>query len=325
MKELGYGLVQLVFGAVKLTWGGLMMLGKFCAWIITPLVRVALQSLSERVQRRRVRREAAVATVRVAVPELPEVLVHNEAPETIIRADTWEIADRIASIGLDPPVGSIHLRVYVAARVVKRDLIISEPCLNALMKGRRHTLPDAPYDPVAGLDGVKEETIELAERLINELGNRAVKARKPPKDEAIRARPPGPAPTAQQIQQKAPEPLVPALPAAPQQSPQAPPAQRVVAPRVTTGFTYVGKLVRASPQKVEPKGKPSYEIFEARLQLDNGAELALRGAELERELLSNGCQVGDKVAITPMGKVPVSLANGAEGEKNLYRVKAMGR
>ncbi|TWO71481.1 hypothetical protein FN976_11240 [Caenimonas sedimenti] len=318
--------MQLVFGAVKLMWAGLMVVGKFCAWIITPLVRVALQSLSERVQRRRVRREAAVATVRVAVPELPEVLVQSEAPETIIRADTWEIADRIASIGLDPPVGSIHLRVYVAARVVKRDLIISEPCLKALMKGRRHTLPDAPYDPVAGLDGVKDETIELAERLINELGNRAVKARKPPKDEATRARLPGPAPTVQQ-NQKAPEPLAPALPPiqAPQQAPQAPTAQRVVAPRVTTGFTYVGKLVRASPQKVEPKGKAPYEIFEARLQLDNGAELALRGAELERELLSNGCQVGDKVAITPMGKVPVSLANGGEGEKNLYRVKAMGR
>jgi hypothetical protein len=81
--------------------------------------------------------------------------------------------------------------------------------------------------------------------------------------------------------------------------------------------------VRAGFQTRTPKNRPSYEVFEASLQLDNGAELALRGAELERELTANGCAVGERVAITPMGKVPVTLANGSEGQKNLYRARRL--
>ena len=94
---------------------------------------------------------------------------------------------------------------------------------------------------------------------------------------------------------------------------------------VTTGFTYQGRLTKAGPQIQRPPNKRSFEVFEATIQLDNGAELALRGAELERELLAAGVQLGNRVAITPMGKVPVQLANGEEGKKNLYRVENLAR
>jgi hypothetical protein len=62
-------------------------------------------------------------------------------------------------------------------------------------------------------------------------------------------------------------------------------------------------------------------VFTAIIQMDNGAEFPLRGAELERELELADCQLGDRISITPMGKVPVTLTNGGEGKKNLYKVQ----
>lgn len=101
-------------------------------------------------------------------------------------------------------------------------------------------------------------------------------------------------------------------------------AVKTVVPTVTKGFTYVGELVRAGAQVVRPTNRTPYEIFEAALRLDNGAELPLRGAELERELVASGCEIGQRVAITPMGKVPVDLGGDKVGQKNLYRVARMG-
>lgn len=253
-------------------------------------------------------------------------------PVGMLQAGDFEVADRIISIRLVPPVGVLNMRVYQDSKVIKRDLIIHEPRLRAIMRGRRFTFPDAPFDPKADMEEVKDETVQLAEKLINEVGNARVKAHKPPKDEFKgKGEQPKQTQAAPQAVKTAPVQAPPApAPQATQQAPamapkaprpdQKPAPGRVFAPQPTVGITYVGRLTQAGAHKVTPKGRDPYEVFQATIEMDNGAVLPLRGAELERELEAAGCRIGERVAITPMGKVPVALSSGGEGSKNLYKV-----
>ena len=300
MRDIFMGIGFLLWGVLKITWKLAFLAGKaLLSW----------------------RRRAAAAAPRpvsIAVNAPPAEAADASGPETIIHNSEHEAADRIVSIRLDPPVGVINLRIYNLPKVIKRDLIIHEPRLKAMMRGRRHSFAVATFDPVAGIDAVKDESIDLAEKLINTLGNQSVRPAKPvklePKPKAAATREVS-APTV------APEPAQPAPVPQPDNAKEV--QGHVFAPRAMKGITYVGRLVSAKTEMMQPKGRTSYEIFQATLLLDNGQELPLRGAELERELTSNSCQVGNRVAITPMGKVPVELANGVEGSKNLYRVKNM--
>ena len=248
----------------------------------------------------------------------------------------FDVADRIVTIRLDPPVGVVNLRVYNASQTIKRDLLIYEPRLRAIMKGRRFTLTSASTRGGAnGIEALKKETVKEVEDLINKLGNTHVK----PKDDQIKlaelkveqktakvqeakapvpkaevAPPPKPTPPAPSMQKQAFKPA---------QKPLDAPAAKVYTP-VMPGHIYEGMLKYAGTKTMTPpNGGNPYEIFQAVLVLDNGAEMPLRGAELERELTGASCQVGDRVAIRPMGKVPVTLANGTEGSKNLYQVQKM--
>jgi len=318
MKIVGHGIGLALIALLRYTLRALVLTGKIAAMVLVPLAAWAARRVtaSRRAPRPRPQ-EVAQIDVQLNAAE-PAA---DTGPATVIINNDFEVADRIVSIRLEPPVGVINLRVYNQQGVVKRDLIVSEPCLRTLMKGRRHTLPDVPYDRVAGLDQIKDGTIEAVEKLINDVGNNAVRANRPRKDDFVRskpqAQPVAPAPEAPRVEHAKAAPVVHAVPRSD------PPMSSVVAPKVTTGFTYVGQLVKAGSQTMNPKGRASYEVFEATLQLDNGAELALRGAELERELSANSCSVGQRVAITPMGKVPVTLSSGGEGSKNLYRVARM--
>jgi len=318
MKIVGHGIGLALIALLRYTLRALVLTGKLAAMVLVPLAAWAARRVtaSRRAPRPRPQ-EVAPIDVQLNAAE-PAA---DTGPATVIINNDFEVADRIVSIRLEPPVGVINLRVYNQRGVVKRDLIVSEPCLRTLMKGRRHTLPDLPYDRVAGLEQIKDETIEAVEKLINDLGNNSVRANRPRKDDFVRTKPQAqaaaPAAEAPKVEQAKAAPVVHAVPRAD------PPMTSVVAPKVTTGFTYVGQLVKAGSQTMNPKGRASYEVFEATLQLDNGAELALRGAELERELSANSCSVGQRVAITPMGKVPVTLSSGGEGSKNLYRVARM--
>lgn len=317
MKDIGYALAVALMALLRGCLRALVVTGKWASLLAVPVAAWAVRGLSAK---RRPARTKPQEVAAIAVRLQPAEPSADTGPATIIVANDFEVADRIVSIRLDPPVGVINLRIYNELAIVKRDLIVSEPCLRTLMKGRRHTLPDVPYDRVAGLDLIKDETIEAVERLINEVGNRAVRGTRPRKDDFVRAKP-----TAQATAAPVPVAATREEQAKPEPAQAAPkgeaPMTSVVAPKVSTGFTYVGKLVKAGSETQRPKGRAPYEVFEATLLLDNGAELALRGAELERELSSNGCQVGERVAITPMGKVPVTLASGGEGSKNLYRVQ----
>lgn len=333
MKMLGFVLGWLMSGLFRLTYTSLAFTGKTIGRGVVPLTTaLGRKAIHERRARRADKQETV--RIRVLVPE--EEAKANTGPATIIHASDFEIADRIVSIRLDPPVGVINLRIYKSLAKVERDLIISEPQLASMMQGRRHSLSSVSYDPVEGLDGIKEQTIQEVEKLINDLGSRPVSAHRPKKDEFERTAAPAPGVTApaaiglapqqgaSQVQQET-TPIAPAVArtTAASQRPHQPQGQ-AVAPKVNKGFTYVGELVRAGAQAMRPSGRAAYEVFEATLKLDNGAELALRGAELERELMDKQCQVGQRVAITPMGKVPVTLGDGSEGSKNLYRVQRVG-
>jgi hypothetical protein len=270
-----------------------------------------MQNAKARAQQRRADRLQPPTQVKVKLPQAAAADLAETGPATILQASPYQVADRIVTIRLEPPVGIINLRVYKDERVVRRDLIVNEPKLRGMMRGRRHSLPDAPFDPVKGLEAIKEETIGAVERLINELGNQAVKALRPPKKE--RREPPP------RVERPV-EDRKPAAAVVPVSQSAAPKAE-VFVPRAVKGIAYAGLLVKAGSQMQRPPGRPAFETFEAVLALDNGVEFPLRGAELERELLAAGCEIGQRVEITPLGKVPVTLSNGDEGKKNLYKVR----
>ena len=249
-----------------------------------------------------------------ATAAAPELLLAPRAPAPTSHS-ALAVADRIVSLRLDPPVGVIHLRLYQARRLVRRELIVLEPCLRSLLRGRRHALPDVAYDPVEGLEAIKNEAVDAAETLINTRGN-AGRPRSTRRAGARAVPPPPTAPTpSANLQLQDPARAAAAGPL------RESPAAATVSLQASTAYSYVGTLVKAGTATVRPEDRAPYDIFEATLQLDNGAELALRGAELQRELAACQCHLGQRIAITPMGKVPVALANGAAGHKNLYRVQ----
>jgi hypothetical protein len=251
-----------------------------------------------------------------SVAVAPQDNLAAEVPDTVFHTGTYDVADRIVSIRLDPPVGVINLRIYNAQKIVKRDLIINEPRLKAMMRGRRHTFAEASFDAIQGLDAIKDDSVNLAESLINALGKVSVRQAKPVNPVTVSK----PVP----VQEATVKPSPPQAIAVPSHGTEAPEvASQVFATRPLKGTTYVGTLIRAQTETMRPKGRSPYETFQALLRLDNGVELPLRGAELERELTASQCQLGQRIAITPMGKVPVELAGGGEGSKNLYRVKNM--
>ena len=313
MKALGHALAALACWLLRLAGRVLVVVARLALLLALPLVAWFLL-------------RKARPTTAPAAPLSTEVLADEDAarvqsevplartPVAQGSNSSLAVADRIVSLRLEPPVGVIHLRVYQARRLVRRELIVQEPCLRALLQGRRHPLPEVPYDPVQGLEAIKNQAVEAAEALINARGNagrhRQPRAAVPRVGKAPSAPPTATANAGRQ------EPLRAAAPPISRPSPSA-----TVAPQGGTGYSYVGILVKAGTTTVRPEGRASYEIFEATLQLDNGAELALRGAELQRELAACGCGLGERIAVTPMGKVPVALANGTEGRKNLYRVQ----
>lgn len=311
---------------------GMLAMGVRIFFIVTrPAVRgVASRLGGKPPQLRTVKVETGPASVQVQVPEAIDA--EDTGPETVfINESNFAGADRIVSIKLDPPVGTLYLRLFHKERAVKRELIIWEPKLKRLMGGRKHELPDVKYDALDGLDPIKDESISMVEALINERGNEKVKGIKPPKKADPLTRPkdseaPARAQPAPQPAAPAPVAQMPMRQAAPEQRQQATaPDDRVFVPKARDGFTYIGQLLQGGPRTVNPRGRSPYEVFEATIRLDNGAELPLRGAELERALVQAGCEKGDRISVTPMGKVPVELGNGGRGEKNLYKVQKMAQ
>lgn len=298
-----------------LLWGLVLITVKATASV----TRFLYRSMSRKREQRRQRAPSN------AVNSPEQATLADTGPATIIQTSPYEVADRIVSIRLDPPVGVINLRIFAAAKNVKRDLIINEPRLKSLMRGRRHTFPDAVFNPVEGLEPIKEDTLALAEALINTLGNQSVRAAKhAPASQKTKTSPVATAPAvvaaAPVVAVTAPAHMVqPAQASVSHERKEMP--TKVYAPKPAAGITYVGKLITAKTETMTPPGRRPYETFQAILLLDNGIEMPLRGAELERELTGASCEVGQRVAITPVGKVPVTLASGEEGSKNLYRVQ----
>lgn len=298
MKTLGYGLATLILWLLRLA-GRTVAATSRLAWLL------ALPPAAWYVHRR----SQGAFTRPAAAPDDRQwpVNVPLPPPTAVVPAcaPAPDVADRIIALRLDPPVGLIHLRLYRSRKLVRRELVVLEPCLRDLLRGRCHALPPVPYDPLAGLEAAKQQAVEDAATFINTRGRKAHKGR-------LRQ------PTRQQPQESEPAPEGRALPSA--AVPPAPPASAVDAVAVP-GQTYVGCLLRAGTETVTPPGRPAYDIFAATLRLDNGAELALRGTELQRELAAGRCRIGQRLAVTALGRLPLALADGSQGHRNLYRVR----
>lgn len=242
----------------------------------------------------------------------------------------FEVADQIINMKLDPYVGSIHMRIYRPSNNVRTDLIIAEPKLRAILGGqRRHELKELRITDT-GLEPVKDEVVRLAEKLINELGNTRVKAMKPERVKPAEVRKPEAKqevrqPAKVEVAQPQSKPIeVPTGPAKPTK-------QAIAANNRAKGevykasnappTTYEGTLMSAEHRMIHPAGRPPYEVFEAKIMTFDGMEVPMRGAELERELQRQGVQIGSRLSVTPMGKVPVDLPNGKSGAKNIFRVE----
>lgn len=271
--------------------------------------------------------------------DVDPMLLQEQDPQ----AAMFEPADRIIVLRLAPAVAVINLRVFAKRGLVKRDIIVTEPLLQKLMGGRKHNLPDAVFDPEIGFKAIKEESVALAQALINTTGQTSVKSSAQTKQKAadpIVAKPPLARKPEQPVRPKVekapvqpvavptPAPAVVKAPVAAYVPPVALPQPRqapTYVPKAAGAVTYEGVLVHAGSELQYPRGRSPYEVFEAKIRLHNGMDVPVRGAELERELDRCGVKIGDQVAITPMGKVPVTLADGSEQKKNLYRVVRLSK
>lgn len=326
-QDQGSLAVQLLKNVIKITF---FVLSKTLG-VVATLLQFAGKRLDGEYQKERARNRSMAHAVEREVKERQD----HVSP---VQTEDFKAADRIITVRLDPPVGVIHLRLFQAEGVMKREIVIQEPKLRALLQGRRHELPDAKVTPGSGYEDIKLESVKLAENLINTKGNLKLRESKPAVAETAKpkvvVKEVNPPMEARQPQRVEPPPPPPAPPAPREESapvaPQAPayreraaqssaPVTQAYVPSVEVGVAFEGELVSAGSQRVTPHNRPAYEVFEARV-LVGGVEVPLRGAELEREIDRLGIQAGDHVSITPMGKVPVTLADGRQGSKNVYRV-----
>lgn len=328
-------LVALLIGVLTLlrwTWTA-------CSFVITTAARVVIHSvtwafvkvLSRNAEGRKARKTAKLVVAREAdhVDFQDTVAVSSYRPQT----SDFKVADRIIPIPLEPAglpkrsgkrqyecnsIAVLHLRVYYADKIVKREMIVTERQLRSIMGGRRFEFPDAKFEPSVGLSEIKDETLELAQELFDKVGKRVSQG--PQRREITE---PVEAKQAQPVEPPKVEPKPVAVKAEAERAPASNggAAKERSHFKAQTGVTFTGRLVYAKEREVAYPGKKPYYIFEAKVEMANGVTVPLRGAELARELSAKGIQLGEMVSITPHGKVPVTLANGDEGAKNIYEVR----
>lgn len=260
-------------------------------WLIRNVLKLALipivkayRVIAVRAEDAKVSEALAAALVRGAPASVPAMdkasePISNEAVTVAPAAvrlkqhEEFVAADRIVTIRLDPPVAVLHLRVYKSLGLVKREMIVNEPRLRALLEGRRHTLPDAKYDSEVGMDGIKNDTVLIVQELINLKGNakvKPVKADKPVKQAVVQEIVPKVAPPTKKVQPPV-NPIPPAEPA------------KAFVPKMQLGVAFHGILVAAGVQTVKPRDRAPYDTFEAKIRLDTGMDVPLRGVELDRK------------------------------------------
>lgn len=326
MSWLSAGIMIVSMFALGVVWLARNAL-KVAIWTASKLAKAKAKANANANALRKSNSDALAAQAQRSGANLTVPVEREFAPAAAVGAkpnqqEEFIAADRIVTIRLDPSVAVVHLRVYKSQGLVKREMIVTEPRLRGLLQGRRHTLTDAKYDPAMGLDDIKDETVNLVQDLINLKGNTKVKAFKPvPEPKPMPNAPAKPAPKAEVKVALAPAPQ---MATSAKREPKPLPPAKTFAPRVETGVTFEGLLIAAGTRVMSPQGRAPYETFEAKLRLANGVDLPLRGLELDRELQAMGVKIGENVAITPLGKVPVSLAGGEEGFKNMYRVVRTG-
>lgn len=82
----------------------------------------------------------------------------------------------------------------------------------------------------------------------------------------------------------------------------------------------VGVLLwRGQRRKTRADGS-SYSCYCADVETDEGAVVELVGADLERAIAASGAEIGDRVRVEKVGRLPVDLGQGRRAQKNLWNV-----
>jgi hypothetical protein len=271
---------------------------------------------------------SAMRAISVSVDEIAAHLEAREGPTTVM-VNNHDPADRIERVVLGD-VAVLFARVYYGGNVIKQELRIRCSELKYLLQTNLLLLPEVPFDPKRPIKRTLEKLAVGAQEHLEAVAHAATvgaprrKATQPRDDEQSR-KAPQVSQAPERVVQAQNTPEAPSAHPAPQPANQArneagAPAGKLVVPTIKTGYTYEGKLLEAGSALKHPPGREPYKTFEATILMENGAELPLRGAELERALQRAEANIGDRIAVTPMGKIPVTLAGGKEGAKNLYAV-----
>lgn len=236
---------------------------------------------------------------------------------------TYEPADRILLVTFGQG-WSVTVRVYQQRKTAERTLRCNDPQMAADLK---HTY----FTNVFPMDAVSLEAHSLEAILRDCEVTAPLKAAELLKrlgDPQLQALPKGQAPvvaqtTAATVQaelQVAPEVV----------QPETAPVPPAVAPtRPSAKAAPAGSGPRVEGSVVNAGRKPSLhggETFEVILQTDGGEQTIKRGWQLQQLFDRLGVKVGDRIAITDLGRQPIEPAPGQEGGKkfkNTYDVQVV--
>lgn len=236
---------------------------------------------------------------------------------------SYEPADRILLVTFGQG-WSVTVRVYQQRKTAERTLRCNDPQMAADL---RHTY----FTNVFPMDAVSLEAHSLEAILRDCEVSAPLKAAELLKrlgDPQLQALPKGPA----QVVAQTPATAVPAEPrVAPEMvQPESAPVPPAVAPaRPTAKAAPAAAGPRVEGSVVNAGRKPSLhggETFEVIIQTDGGEQTIKRGWQLQQLFDRLGVKVGDRIAITDLGRQPIEPAPGQEGGKkfkNTYDVQVV--
>lgn len=240
-----------------------------------------------------------------------------------MQSDGFRIAERVQTAELYGKgaiqLGVMWLYLYPEHNIAKRVFKVTHRPLAFALKWDRRYMPDVPFDPVVGHQGIMDAMYKECSALLN-------RTERPAREKAVQK----PVVKAKQVQQNKPkaQPEVKSVePAKAQQVQQGPAAQpakpdvQMVVPsshRAVKGETFEGR-VSALGMTTKGTGEKAYQTFCLTIH-DGDKETPLSGTELERQCRDLGVRPGDRIKVVYMGSMPVNIPGKKGSFKNLYQV-----
>lgn len=245
-----------------------------------------------------------------------------------MQSENFRIAERVQTAELygrgGIQLGVMWLYLYPEHSIAKRVFKVTHRPLAFALKWDRRYMPDVPFDPVVGHQGIMDAMYKECSTLLN-------RTERPAREKAVQK----PVVKAKQVPQSKPK-VTPEVKSVetekPQQAQQAPAAQTVkpdvqmVVPsshRAVKGETFEGR-VSALGMTTKGTGEKAYQTFCLTIH-DGDKETPLSGTELERQCRDLGVRPGDRIKVVYMGSMPVNIPGKKGSFKNLYQVTRADR